>query len=108
MLSAKIFHEINDDDISGRTFIGKGLHGYVEKACWGYLPVAIKYLHNSRSNDSVKWRTKVNDIKNVFGGDHIIGVYGITTNRHGNTGIVMEYCAKGTLRNYLESTHLGY
>jgi hypothetical protein len=58
------------------------------------LPVVVKYFHNSLRNNTVKLRTNVNSLKSVFGGDHIIGVYGITTNQHGQTEIVMEYCAK--------------
>jgi serine/threonine protein kinase len=85
-------------DIGTQTIVGQGYAGIVKKAQWGKLTVAIKYLHNTR-----ELKREFNNLERVFGGEHIVALYGLTTNEHGQTGIVMEYCTNGTLCDYLKS-----
>jgi serine/threonine protein kinase len=87
------YEELNDQENAGQ-----GASGFVKKARWGELTVAIKYLY-----DSQEMHTELNNLKRVFGGKHIVKFYGFTTSEHGLMGIVMEYCDNGTLRDYLAS-----
>jgi serine/threonine protein kinase len=89
---------IRYEDIGARTYVGQGAFGIVERGLWGKWTVAVKFLHNPTG-----LKREINNLKRVFGGEHIVGVYGLTTDDHGRIGIVMEYCANGTLRCYLES-----
>jgi serine/threonine protein kinase len=87
------YEDLNDEDD-----VDEGAFGFVRRARWGDLTVAIKYIYNSRD----LW-TELDTLKRVFGGEHIVRYYGLTTSEHGLPGIVMEYCPNGTLRDYLAS-----
>jgi serine/threonine protein kinase len=90
--------QISYEEFSDQELVGRGVSGLVKKARWGGLTVAIKYLYDSR-----EMPTELNNLNRVFGGEHIIRFYGHTTSNHGEMGIVMEYCANGTLHDYLNS-----
>jgi serine/threonine protein kinase len=92
------YQQISYEDISIQEVAGRGAFGIVMKACWGERPVAIKYLYDSR-----EMHTELDNLKRIHGGKHIVQIYGLTTSERGETGIVMEYCANGTLRDYLTS-----
>jgi serine/threonine protein kinase len=92
------FPQISYEHLSIQEDAGRGAFGLVKKACWEELTVAIKYLYDSR-----ELHTELDNLKRILGGEHIVRVYGLTTSEHGQIGIVMEYCAKGTLRDYLTS-----
>jgi serine/threonine protein kinase len=59
--------------------------------------MAIKYLYDSHEI------AELDKLKRVYGSEHIVTFYGLVVNEHNQTGIVMEYCARGTLCDYLAS-----
>jgi serine/threonine protein kinase len=99
VLSSTMDHtHFRHDNVKDEEVLRDGTFGVVEKAHWGNSTVAIKYLY-----DSSKMHTELSKLKRVYGAKHIVGYYGLIVNGRDQTGIVMEYCARGTLRNYLTS-----
>jgi serine/threonine protein kinase len=93
--------QIPYEQLGDQEIVGRGVSGIVKKAYWRESTVAIKYLYDSR-----EVHMELKNLKMIFEGrhvEHIIKFYGLTTNNEGNLGIVMEYCANGTLCDYLES-----
>jgi serine/threonine protein kinase len=90
------YTQIPYNQIRDETDAGKGGNGFVKKARWGNFTVAIKYLYDTR-----EMQMEIDNLMKVFGGENIITCYGLTTNQHGQTGMVMDYCSKGTLCDYL-------
>jgi serine/threonine protein kinase len=89
--------------ITDEVHLGRGTLGFVKKARWGNSTVAIKYLL-----DSSEMHAELDNLKRVHGGEHTIGFYGLIMNEHGQTGMVMEYCVRGTLQDYLVSNFLQF
>jgi serine/threonine protein kinase len=86
------------EDVTDQVDLGHGTFGFVKKARWGDSTVAIKYLWDSR-----EVRAELDNLKKVYGGEHIVRFHGLITNEYEQTGIVTEYCAGGTLQDYLAS-----
>jgi serine/threonine protein kinase len=102
--SANLSHtSFRYEDFTDQVDLGRGTFGFVEKGRWGNSTVAIKYLH-----DSSELHAELDNLKRVYGGEHIVGFYGLIANEHGQTGIVMEYCSRGTLQDYMASNFLQF
>src|SRR5579862_1988427 len=89
---------IPDEKFSKKEFIAKGGFGGVYRAKLGNVDVAVK-----QSFDPLVIEAEVQMLNRVSAEcHHIVGFYGITVDKANTGGIVLEYCANGTLRNYLQ------
>jgi hypothetical protein len=67
--SSTVYTQIPYEDIKVQANTGQGASGFVKRALWGKLTVAVKYLYDSSGID-----TEIDNLKRVFGGKNIIRV----------------------------------
>ncbi len=84
--------------------LGQGGFGTVYKGEWAHLVVAIKKLNlNKLSADSKKSFISEAQLMSQLRHPYIVTFYKICTETN-NLCIVMEYCTKGSLNNWLETS----
>jgi serine/threonine protein kinase len=86
------------DKLSKENYLAHGAFGAVSRAKLGKIDVAVK-----RPHDPLDIETEVRILTQISADcHHIVGFYGVTIDKVDRLGIVMEYCAQGTLRHYLK------
>jgi serine/threonine protein kinase len=102
LLSTDVVTLIAWKDLRDEVVLGQGAYGEVHRMKWMGQPVAVKYITAASGDQDLIEATKAEaKVMAVLHHPCIVSLYGLTVD--GPCGLVMEYCSKGTLTNYLRN-----